>query len=145
MKSRRITPEGSSATGSPVDRGRSSSHAPRHCSSDISRRRRVSARTAGGGQGGTHAGPGGAGCAGRGRSAVCLAEGGSRVHLIAPVPLHVEQARAAAGRRPAAALASAEVGDARALRLPDASADAVLLFGPLYHLRKRADGPPSTG
>jgi ubiquinone/menaquinone biosynthesis C-methylase UbiE len=76
---------------------------------------------------------------GPGRYAVWLAERGYRVHLIDPVPLHVEQARAAAGRRPAAALASAELGDARALRLPDASADAVLLFGPLYHLPERAD------
>jgi len=31
------------------------------------------------------------------------------------------------------------VGDARALDLPDASADAVLLLGPLYHLVDRAD------
>jgi ubiquinone/menaquinone biosynthesis C-methylase UbiE len=75
---------------------------------------------------------------GPGRYAVWLAERGYRVHLIDPVPLHVEQARAAAGR-PGAALAGAEVGDARALRLPDASADAVLLLGPLYHLPERAD------
>jgi len=76
---------------------------------------------------------------GPGRYAVWLAERGYRVHLIDPVPLHVEQARAAAGGRPGAVLASAEVGDARALRLPDASADAVLLLGPLYHLPERAD------
>ena len=76
---------------------------------------------------------------GPGRYAVWLAERGYRVHLIDPVPLHVEQARAAANSRPAAPLASAEVGDARALRLPDASADAVLLLGPLYHLPERAD------
>ncbi len=76
---------------------------------------------------------------GPGRYAVWLAERGYRVHLIDPLPLHVDQARAAAGARPGAALASAEVGDARALRLPDSSADAVLLFGPLYHLPDRAD------
>jgi ubiquinone/menaquinone biosynthesis C-methylase UbiE len=76
---------------------------------------------------------------GPGRYAVWLAERGYRVHLIDPAPLHVEQARTAAGSRPVAALASAEVGDARALRLPDASADAVLLLGPLYHLPERAD------
>jgi ubiquinone/menaquinone biosynthesis C-methylase UbiE len=76
---------------------------------------------------------------GPGRYAVWLAERGYRVHLIDPVPLHVEQARAAAGGRPGAVLASAEVGDARALRLPDASVDAVLLLGPLYHLPERAD------
>ena len=76
---------------------------------------------------------------GPGRYAIWLAERAYRVHLIDPVPLHVEQARAAVGSRPVAALASAEVGDARALRLPDASADAVLLLGPLYHLPERAD------
>jgi ubiquinone/menaquinone biosynthesis C-methylase UbiE len=74
---------------------------------------------------------------GPGRYAVWLAERGYRVHLVDPVPLHVEQARIAARGRPGAARASADVGDARALRLPDASADAVLLLGPLYHLPER--------
>jgi ubiquinone/menaquinone biosynthesis C-methylase UbiE len=76
---------------------------------------------------------------GPGRYAVWLAERGYRVHLIDPVPLHVEQARAAAAARSGAALAGADVGDARALRLTDASAHAVLLLGPLYHLPERAD------
>lgn len=76
---------------------------------------------------------------GPGRYAVWLAERGYRVHLVDPIPLHVEQARVAMGVRPGQALASAEVGDARALQLPDASADAVLLLGPLYHLPERAD------
>src|SRR6188768_935505 len=74
---------------------------------------------------------------GPGRYALWLAERGYRVHLVDAMPLHVEQARAA--DRPHAALASAEVGDARALRLADACADAVLLMGPLYHLQERAD------
>src|SRR5262249_59395784 len=39
---------------------------------------------------------------GPGRYAVWLAERGYRVHLIHPVPLHVEQTRAPAGRRPRA-------------------------------------------
>jgi ubiquinone/menaquinone biosynthesis C-methylase UbiE len=76
---------------------------------------------------------------GPGRHAVWLASRGYRVHLVDPVPLHVEQARTAAGARPDTALASAEVGDARALQLPDASVDAVLLLGPLYHLPERTD------
>ena len=75
---------------------------------------------------------------GPGRYAVWLAERGYHVHLIDPVPLHVEQARAAARGRPVT-LASAETGDARALKLADASVDAVLLLGPLYHLRERAE------
>src|SRR5262249_22272368 len=73
------------------------------------------------------------------RAAVLLGAAGHRLPLVDPVPLHVEQARAAAAQRPRIALASAEVGDARALRLPDASVDAVLLLGPLYHLPERAD------
>jgi ubiquinone/menaquinone biosynthesis C-methylase UbiE len=76
---------------------------------------------------------------GPGQYAVWLAERGYRVHLIDPVPLHVEQARAACRDRPGVTLAGADVGDARTLRLPDASADAVLLLGPLYHLPERDD------
>jgi ubiquinone/menaquinone biosynthesis C-methylase UbiE len=75
---------------------------------------------------------------GPGRYAVMLAERGYGVHLIDPVPLHVEQARAAAGRA-STALAGAEIGDARALPLPDESVDAALLLGPLYHLPERDD------
>jgi ubiquinone/menaquinone biosynthesis C-methylase UbiE len=76
---------------------------------------------------------------GPGRYAVWLAERGYHVHLVDPVALHVEQARAAAAGRPAAAFIDAEIGDARALTLPDASADAVLLLGPLYHLPERVE------
>jgi ubiquinone/menaquinone biosynthesis C-methylase UbiE len=76
---------------------------------------------------------------GPGRYAIWLAECGYSVHLVDLAPLHVEQARSAARGRPEAALASAEVGDARMLPLPDATADAVLLLGPLYHLAERAD------
>ena len=76
---------------------------------------------------------------GPGRYALWLAERGYRVHLVDPVPLHVEQAREAANGRPGAVLASAEVGDARALAFEDKSMDAVLLLGPLYHLPERED------
>jgi len=75
---------------------------------------------------------------GPGRYAVWLVNRGYRVHLVDPAPLHVEQARAASEEL-AATLASAEVGDARALGLSDASVDAVLLMGPLYHLPERGD------
>lgn len=76
---------------------------------------------------------------GPGRYAVWLAERGYKVHLIDPIPLHVEQARIAAARLSEGSLVTAEVGDARALELADASADAVLLMGPLYHLTERAE------
>jgi ubiquinone/menaquinone biosynthesis C-methylase UbiE len=76
---------------------------------------------------------------GPGRYALWLATLGYRVHLIDPVPLHIEQARDAGGRLQRAELASADVGDARNLALSDASVDAVLLLGPLYHLTQRSD------
>jgi ubiquinone/menaquinone biosynthesis C-methylase UbiE len=55
------------------------------------------------------------------------------VHLVDPVPLHVDQACQASGAGPAARFTAA-LGDARELAEPDASQDAVLLFGPLYYL-----------
>jgi ubiquinone/menaquinone biosynthesis C-methylase UbiE len=74
-----------------------------------------------------------------GAYALWLAECGYEVHLVDPVPLHVEQAEEASRSRETGRLASVRVGDARALDLPDATADAVLLLGPLYHLTERAD------
>jgi len=68
-----------------------------------------------------------------------LASQGYSVHLLDPVPIHVEQARAASARQPEHPLASADVGDARRLPHPDSAADAVLLLGPLYHLTQRDD------
>ncbi|WP_248961829.1 class I SAM-dependent methyltransferase [Sphaerisporangium perillae] len=61
-----------------------------------------------------------------------LAADGYDVELIDPVPTHVEQAGRLAG-------VVARLGDARALEAADASADAVLLLGPLYHLTTRGD------
>ncbi|MFC4066265.1 class I SAM-dependent methyltransferase [Actinoplanes subglobosus] len=75
---------------------------------------------------------------GAGVYALPLAAAGYEVHLIDPVPLHVEQAEAAS-RAASAPLAGTAVGDARALDADDASADAVLLLGPLYHLTDRGD------
>jgi ubiquinone/menaquinone biosynthesis C-methylase UbiE len=74
---------------------------------------------------------------GPGTYAAPLARRGYRVQLVDPVRLHVEQARQAAASDPAAAF-TAVVGDARELSEPDQSQDAVLLFGPLYHLTDAA-------
>jgi SAM-dependent methyltransferase len=71
--------------------------------------------------------------------ALPLAAAGYTVHLLDPWPPHVEAARASSAARPDAPLASAEVGDARALPYEDAGADAVLLLGPLYHLVEAVD------
>jgi ubiquinone/menaquinone biosynthesis C-methylase UbiE len=70
---------------------------------------------------------------GTGVHAEWLAGDGHRVHVVDPVPLHVEQAVRLAGA------VTAEIGDARRLRAADASHDAVLLLGPLYHLTERDD------
>jgi len=62
-----------------------------------------------------------------------------QVHLVDPVPKHVEQAQAASTEQPNYPLASAELGDARHLPHADQSVDAVLLLGPLYHLIEKGD------
>ncbi|WP_203912319.1 class I SAM-dependent methyltransferase [Rhizocola hellebori] len=61
-----------------------------------------------------------------------LAFSGYRVQLVDPMAEHVAQAALLPG-------VTATVGDARRLDLADASVDAVLLLGPLYHLTERAD------
>lgn len=70
---------------------------------------------------------------------MALARDGHTIHLIDPVPLHVNQAVAASDLQPDAPLASASVGDARRLDRGDESVDAVLLLGPLYHLTSRGE------
>jgi SAM-dependent methyltransferase len=55
---------------------------------------------------------------------------GYDVHLVDPVPRHVERA---------STVCRATQGDARALTEPDNSYDAVLLLGPLYHLPDPAE------
>jgi ubiquinone/menaquinone biosynthesis C-methylase UbiE len=74
---------------------------------------------------------------GPGTYAAPLARRGYRVHLVDAMPLHVEQALVAGGD-PAAAF-TAVLGDARDLPVADGSQDAVLLFGPLYHLTQTQD------
>jgi ubiquinone/menaquinone biosynthesis C-methylase UbiE len=69
---------------------------------------------------------------GTGVHAAWLAGRGYRVHLVDLVPGHV-------GAAAEHGLVTAEVGDARRLTQADASVDAVLLLGPLYHLVGRAE------
>jgi ubiquinone/menaquinone biosynthesis C-methylase UbiE len=73
-----------------------------------------------------------------GAYAAWLAEAGYTVHLLDPVSRLVAEARrrSATLTRP---IASCELGDARVLPFPAASADVVLLLGPLYHLTEAAD------
>lgn len=74
-------------------------------------------------------GPGGYAC--------WLARGGYEVHLVDPVPLHVEQASAASEAQSDHPIAELRVGDARQLDRADNSVDIVLMLGPLYHLTER--------
>lgn len=76
---------------------------------------------------------------GAGVYALWLAERGYTVNLLDAVPLHIDQAKEASARQRRAPLGSITLGDARALPFTDASADAVLLFGPLYHLTEQTD------
>jgi SAM-dependent methyltransferase len=73
---------------------------------------------------------------GPGRYALWLAGLGYRVEHRDLMPLHVRQLEKDASGLDGLRTA---VGDARDLDLDDASVDAVLLLGPLYHLRRRAD------
>jgi SAM-dependent methyltransferase len=75
---------------------------------------------------------------GAGVYALPLAARGYRVHLIDPVPRHIERARALS-MESSAPVESIELGEARRLRGADASFDVVLMFGPLYHLIERRD------
>jgi ubiquinone/menaquinone biosynthesis C-methylase UbiE len=75
---------------------------------------------------------------GAGVYALPLAAAGYEVHLVDPVPLHIQQA-SAASEAAAAPLASIALGDARDVQAAAASCDVVLLLGPLYHLTSRED------
>ena len=68
---------------------------------------------------------------GAGIHASWLADDGHTVVLVDPVPRHVSQVRSLG--------IAASLGDARSLGFPDASFDAVLVLGPLYHLVSRSD------
>jgi ubiquinone/menaquinone biosynthesis C-methylase UbiE len=69
---------------------------------------------------------------GPGAHARWLAADGYQVHLVDPVERHVTEAAATGA-------CTVERGDARDLTASDASYDAVLLLGPLYHLTDPSD------
>jgi len=71
-----------------------------------------------------------------GEYAFFLAEKGYEVHLFDLAEEHIRQAKA---NENAAILADAAVADARSIPREDASADAILLFGPLYHIVEREE------
>jgi ubiquinone/menaquinone biosynthesis C-methylase UbiE len=76
---------------------------------------------------------------GTGVHAFWLASKGYEVRLLDLVPLHIDYVRKSSAERSKLPLAEALAGDARSLPWTDSLADAVLLFGPLYHLTGRED------
>ena len=76
---------------------------------------------------------------GPGTYSAWLARAGYQVHLVDPILLHLQQARQRSDSQPIFPIRSIVMGDARWLGVPPASADAVLLLGPLYHLLERED------
>jgi 2-polyprenyl-3-methyl-5-hydroxy-6-metoxy-1,4-benzoquinol methylase len=81
---------------------------------------------------------------GSGVYAEWLASLGYQVHLLDPVPKHIDQARQRSARQPMQ-IASMSVGDARHLEELTGSFDAVLMLGPLYHLTEHKDRIASLG
>ena len=73
---------------------------------------------------------------GPGAYAAVWARRGHDVHLYDLLELHVQQAQQAADAQPEHRFTAA-VADARSIPEPDASADAVVLLGPLYHLTEQ--------
>jgi ubiquinone/menaquinone biosynthesis C-methylase UbiE len=73
---------------------------------------------------------------GPGAYAQWLADDGHRVHLIDPSPKHVAIAQVL---RTSAGAIRASLGVAAALPFRDASMDAVLMLGPMYHLTESVD------
>ncbi len=73
---------------------------------------------------------------GPGAYAAVMARRGYDVHLYDLLDLHVQQARQAADTQPEHRF-TADLADARSIPEADASADAVLLLGPLYHLTEQ--------
>ena len=71
-----------------------------------------------------------------GEYAFFLAEKGYEVHLFDLAEEHIRLAKV---NENAAILADAAVADARSIPREDASADAILLFGPLYHIVEREE------
>jgi ubiquinone/menaquinone biosynthesis C-methylase UbiE len=67
-----------------------------------------------------------------------LSKMGHEVHLIDPVPLHIDEARKRSlqSDKP---LSSINLGEARHLEFEDDYFDIVLFFGPLYHLINKED------
>ncbi|NMM23358.1 MAG: class I SAM-dependent methyltransferase [Phycicoccus sp.] len=75
---------------------------------------------------------------GPGAYAAIWARQGYDVHLYDVLELHVQQAQQASDAQPEHSF-TAQVADARSIPEPDASADAVVLLGPLYHLTEPAE------
>lgn len=68
-----------------------------------------------------------------------LAQLGYEVHLLDPVPSHLDHAKSLSSKQPEHPVAGFILGEARQLDFAEESFDVVLMFGPLYHLHERQD------
>jgi ubiquinone/menaquinone biosynthesis C-methylase UbiE len=68
-----------------------------------------------------------------------LADKGHKVHLIDPMPNHVEKAKKASALQPDSPVKSIEIGDGSDLKFPNEFADIILLMGPMYHLVEKGE------
>lgn len=75
---------------------------------------------------------------GIGTYSLWLSEMGHEVHMIDPVPLHIEEAKRYS-RQSSRPLSSINLAEARNLEYEDNYFDIVLLFGPLYHLIEKEE------
>ncbi len=76
---------------------------------------------------------------GYGEYAWALAALGYQVHLFDLSATNIQHSASLAAEHAGIELAEATVCDARAIPRPSASADAILLFGPLYHIVEKAE------
>ncbi|MEJ5105890.1 class I SAM-dependent methyltransferase [Chryseobacterium sp. MYb328] len=74
---------------------------------------------------------------GTGKYSEWLAKKGHQVHLVEPVPKHIEIAQKRANRLKNTF--SVHLGEARKLEFPNSFADLIILHGPLYHLQRKED------
>ncbi|MGB0871106.1 MAG: class I SAM-dependent methyltransferase [Flavobacteriales bacterium] len=74
---------------------------------------------------------------GTGKYSKWLAEKGHEVHLVEPIPKHIEIAKQRA--QSSKKKFTIKQGESRDLKYPNNYADLVILHGPLYHLQKKGD------
>ncbi len=76
---------------------------------------------------------------GTGPYSLWLADLGYDTHLVEPSKKLIREAQKSSREKTGNTIASLTIGDARYLNFPEGCADALLLFGPLYHLTEKKE------